>query len=87
MSNSQFNLETLEKEVMDKANFLFICKYHGEQHLRSCIREAFYQITKINEVQICKIFGVFSKDLKTLEFDYENYIEQIYQKMLTMGAI
>ena len=48
--NLQFNLEKLEKEVMDKANFYYICKYHGEKHLKECIREALYAITKLTEV-------------------------------------
>lgn len=85
--NSQLNLEKLEKDVMDKANFYYICKYHGGEHMRKCIREAFYEITKLNEVQTCKLFGVFSKDLETIELDFEDYIEKIYQKMLTMGAV
>ena len=80
------NLEPLEKEVMEKANFLYICKYNGKEHLRVCIREALEQVTKLNEIQICKIFGVFKKDIDTLEFDFEQHIEDIYKKMQSMGA-
>lgn len=84
--NLQFNLENLEKEVMDKANFLYICKYKSEEHLRVCIREALYEITKLNQVQVCKLFDIFSKDIETVEFDFELYIEEIYKKMQEMGA-
>lgn len=85
--NLQFNLEKLEKEVMDKANFYYICKYHGEKHLKDCIREALYAITKLTEVQFCNLFGVFSKDLIKQPFDYEQYVEDVYNKMKDLGAI
>lgn len=81
------NQEKLEKEIMEKANFLYICKYNGKEHLRVCIREALYEITKLNQVQVCKLFDVFSKDIETVEFDFELYIEEIYNKMQKMGAI
>ena len=80
------NQEKLEKEIMEKANFLYICKYNGKEHLRVCIREALYEITKLNQVQVCKLFDVFSKDIETVEFDFELYIEEIYNKMQEMGA-
>lgn len=80
------NQEKLEKEIMEKANFLYICKYNGKEHLRVCIREALYEITKLNQVQVCKLFDVFSKDIETVEFDFEDYVEEIYNKMKEMGA-
>ena len=78
--------EKLEKEIMEKANFLYICKYKGKEHLRVCIREALYEITKLNQVQVCKLFDIFSKDIETVEFDFELYIEEIYSKMILLGA-
>ena len=87
MTNLQFNLEKLETEVMDKANFYYICKYHGDKHLRDCIRESLYTITKLSEVQFCNLFGVYSKDLIKEPIDYEKYVEEIYCKMKTKGAI
>lgn len=78
--------EKLEKEIMEKANFLYICKYNGKEHLRVCIREALYEITKLNQVQVCKLFDIFSKDIETVEFDFELYIEEIYSKMILLGA-
>ena len=80
------NQEKLEKEIMEKANFLYICKYNGKEHLRVCIREALYEITKLNQVQVCKLFDIFSKDIETVEFDFELYIEEIYSKMILLGA-
>ena len=77
---------SLEEQVMEKANFLYICKYNGKEHLRTCIREAFYEITKLNEVQICKMFDVFNKDLKSVQSDFEECIEAIYDKMKEKGA-
>ena len=87
MTNLQFNLEKLEKEVMDKANFYYICKYHGDKHLRECIREALSVITKLTEVQFCNLFGVFSKDLIKQPIDYEKYIDEVYEKMKEKGAV
>lgn len=84
--NEKLSLQAIEKEVMEKANFLYICKYNGKEHLRTCIREAMQEITKLNEVQVCKLFDVFNKDLKTIECDFEQYIETIYKKMQDMGA-
>ena len=78
--------EKLEKEIMEKANFLYICKYNGKEHLRACIREALYEITKLKQVQVCKLFDVFSKDIEKVEFDFELYIEEIYSKMILLGA-
>lgn len=80
------NQEPLERQVMEKANFLYICKYNGKEHLRVCIREALLEITKLNEIQICKLFDIFSKDIETVKFDFENYIEEIYAKMILLGA-
>ena len=80
------NMEKLEKEVMEKANFYFVCKQHGEQHLKECIREALYEITKLTEVQFCNVFGIFCKELQKEPFDYEMYVEEIYKKMQELGA-
>lgn len=82
----QCNKKRLENEIMDKANFYYICKYHGEKHLRDCIREALFEITKLTEVQFCNIFGVFTKDLIKEPFDFEKYVDEIYNKMQEMGA-
>lgn len=86
MGQNKLSLEAIEKEVMDKANFLYICKYNGKEHLRVCIREALYEITKLNEVQVCKIFDVFNKDLESVQSNFEEYIEVIYNKMKEKGA-
>lgn len=80
------NREKLEQEVMEKANFFYICKYNGKNHLRECIREALAEVTKLNEVQLCKIFDIFAKDVETIKSDLEDYIEEIYNKMQEMGA-
>lgn len=80
------NREKLEQEVMEKANFFYICKYNGKNHLRECIREALAEVTKLNEVQVCKIFDIFSKDVETIKTDFEDYVEEIYNKMQEMGA-
>lgn len=80
------SLNNLEKEIMEKANFLYLCKYHGKEHLRVCIREAITEITHLNEVQLCKLFDLFSKDISTPEFDFEEYVEVIYRKMKELGA-
>ena len=82
----QCNKKRLENEIMDKENFYYICKYHGEKHLRDCIREALFEITKLTEVQFCNIFGVFTKDLIKEPFDFEKYVDEIYNKMQEMGA-
>ena len=82
----KISLEPIEKKVMDKANFLYICKYNGSEHLRTCIREALLEITKFNEVQVCKLFDVYSKDIETIKFDFELYIEELYSKMILLGA-
>ena len=84
--SDKLSFQAIEKEVMEKANFLYICKYNGKEHLRTCIREAMQEITKLNEVQVCKLFDVFNKDIKTVETDFEQYIETIYKKMQDMGA-
>lgn len=76
----------LEEQVMEKANFLYICKYNGKEHIRSCIREALFEITKLNEVQVCNLFGVYKKDLGIVDFDFEQCIDKIYNKMQEMGA-
>ena len=75
-----------EKEVMEKANFLYICKYHGTEHMRVCIREAITELTHLNQVQICKFFDMFRKDINVPEFDFEEYVEMIYKKMQELGA-
>lgn len=71
--------KTLEQQIMEKANFLYICKYHGAKHLRVCIREAVNDITHLTDSQFCSLFGVYIKDIET-------YIDQIYNKMQKMGA-
>ena len=53
------NLKPLEREIMEKANFFYTCKYNGKEHLRVCIREAITEITHLNEVQMCKVFDIF----------------------------
>lgn len=80
------NLKPLEKEIMQKANFLYICKYNGTEHLRVCIREAITEVTHLNEVQMCKVFDLFTKDIGVPEFDFEEYVEVIYKKMQELGA-
>ena len=71
---------------MEKANFLYICKYNGKEHMRTCIREALEQVTHLNEIQVCKVFDVFKKDIDSLKFDFEEFVEDIYKKMQSMGA-
>lgn len=80
------NLKPLEKEIMEKANFLYLCKYNGKEHLRVCIREAIAELTHLNEVQMCKVFDLFVKDIGVLEFDFEEYVEVIYKKMQELGT-
>ena len=80
------NLKPLEKEVMERANFLYICKYHGEQHLRLCIREAITELTHLTEVQMCRVFDMLKSDIEAPNFDFEEYVEVIYQKMRELGA-
>ena len=71
---------------MEKANFFYICKYNGKEHLRTCIREAITELTSLNEVQLCKVFDMFTKYIDVPEFDFEEYVETIYKKMQEMGA-
>ncbi len=80
------NLKPLEKEVMEKANFIYLCKYNGKEHLRTCIREAILELTNLNEIQMCKIFDLFRKDINVPEFYFEEYVEVIYKKMQKLGA-
>ena len=86
MSKRLVNLKPLEKEIMEKANFLYLCKYNGKEHLRTCIREAITELTNLNEVQLCKVFDIFTKDIDVPEFDFEEYVEVIYKKMQELGA-
>lgn len=73
------NLEPLEKQIMEKANFLYICKYHGTEHQRACIREALNDITQLTESQFCSVFSIYKNDI-------EAYIDKIYNTMQEMGA-
>ena len=76
----------LEEQVIEKANFLYICKYNGKEHLRNCIREALHEITKLNEIQMCKMFDIFNKDIKTIQYDFEKYVDELYERMKEKGA-
>lgn len=76
---SEQSLEPLEKKIMDKANFDYICKYNGKVPLKDCIKNAVSKITYLNDVQFCSIFSIFNNDM-------ELYIEKIYRKMQEMGA-
>ena len=73
------SLEPLEKQIMDKANFDYICKHKGTVPLKECIKNAVGEITHLNDAQFCSIFSIFNNDM-------ELYIEKIYRKMQEMGA-
>ena len=73
------NLEPLERKIMEKANFDYICMFNGMVDLRSCISNAVLQITHLSRAQFCSVFGIFQQDI-------DNYVDSIYKKMKELGA-
>lgn len=73
------NLEPLEREIMEKANFNYICMFNGMIPLRTCISDAVLQITHLSSSQFCSVFGIFQQDI-------DNYVDSIYKKMKELGA-
>lgn len=77
----------LKEKVMDKANFLYMCKYNRSTDtamgLRDCIIEALNSVTHLTESQFCSVYGCLYKDIK---FDFDRYIDDIYNTMIKLGA-
>lgn len=76
---SEKDLEPIEKQIMDKANFDYICKYKGGVSLQECIKNAVYEITHLTDSQFCSLFSIYNNDI-------DLYIQKIYKKMQDMGA-
>ncbi len=72
----------IDEKVMDKANFLYMCKYNRSTEtamgLRDCIIEAVKEVTHLTEAQLCSVYGCLYKDLK---FDFDCYIDYLYKTM------
>ena len=70
--------KTLEQQIVERANGLYILKYKGKKDLRSCIKEAVEDVTHLSASQFCSIYGVLVKDA---EVDFNRYINKIYNTM------
>lgn len=55
--------QTLEERVMERANFLYICKYHGTKKLRDCVNEAIHDVSHLEQEQFCSLFGIYQREL------------------------
>lgn len=72
-------MDELDKKIMEKANFDYICVHNGKTHLRTCLRDAVEKVTSLSESQFCSVFGMFESDL-------QEYIDKLYEIMKQMGA-
>lgn len=55
--------QSLEERIMERANFLYICKYHGEKKLRDCVNESIHDVSHLEQEQFCSLFGIYQREL------------------------